>query len=388
MITAQCGAPPRCPTSRAASPTPENTTPAAARAAALNNCRRVSKIILTLPIDGWRGIGAAYCIMKRTVAVSALLVTALIGPGHAVQAQSDHLVTKTMVDRWMTDLSNWGRWGKDDERGTVNLLTPERRKKALGAAKEGVSVSLSHNYIEERAADATSPFGREMLGLDTPPFVSDRYTIAYHGYAHSHMDSLCHDSLDGRLYNGFPRSTVTKDGCEKLGITNFKQGIVARGLLMDIARLKNVPYLEPGTPIYVEDLEAWETQAKIKVGPGDIMFVRAGRWARRAEKGPWATGRDAAGLHASVVPWLKARDVAMIGSDYTNDVLPSRVEGVTQPIHQLVLVAMGMPIFDNLDLEAVAAEAARRGRWEFLLTTAPLAVEHGTGSPLNPLAIF
>lgn len=331
--------------------------------------------------------------MRMLLAASAAAVAIASGASalqpRSTVATADHTVTKAQVDRWMTELANWGRWGKDDERGTLNLLTPERRKAAMASARDGFSVSLSHDYITDRAEDATSPFGHEILGLATPPFISDRYTIAYHGYAHSHMDAICHDSADGKLYNGFERSVVvTSQGCTKLGVNNFKQGIVARGVLMDIARLKGVPYLEPGTPIYVEDLEGWMTRAKIRVGAGDIVLVRNGRWARRAEKGPWATSREGAGLHASVLPWLKSHDVAMIGSDNVNDVLPSRVEGVSQPIHQVVLVAMGMPIFDNLDLEAVAAEAARRGRWEFLLVTAPLAVKNGTGSPLNPLAIF
>ena len=153
-------------------------------------------------------------------------------------------------------------------------------------------------------------------------------------------------------------------------------------------RLRGVDYLEPGTAIHVEDLEAWEREAGVRVESGDVLFVRTGRWARRAEHGPWEMNRDAAGLHASVAPWLRERGVAMLGADGTNDVLPSGVEGVTQPIHQLTIIAMGMPLFDNLDLEAVAAEAARRHRWEFLLVAAPLAVDGGTGSPLNPLAIF
>ena len=157
---------------------------------------------------------------------------------------------------------------------------------------------------------------------------------------------------------------------------------------MDIARLKGVPYLEPGTPIYIEDLEAWEEQAGIRVESGDIVFVRSGRWARRDAHGPWATGEEAAGLHASVIPWLRERGIAMLGSDDTNDVRPSGIEGATQPVHQLTLVAMGMPLFDNLDLESVAEEAGRQNRWEFMLVAAPLAVEGGTGSPLNPLAIF
>jgi kynurenine formamidase len=177
-------------------------------------------------------------------------------------------------------------------------------------------------------------------------------------------------------------------GCVRLGITNAKQGVVTRGILLDIARLKGVEYLEPGAPIYVEDLEAAEREAGVRVGPGDVLFVRAGRWARRADEGPWATGQIAAGLHASVAPWLHERGVAMLGSDYTSDVLPSGVEGVAMPIHQLTLVSMGMWLFDNLDLEAVAAEAVEQGRWEFMLVAAPLAVPGGTGAPLNPVAIF
>ena len=324
-------------------------------------------------------------------AVLVVFVAAwLAAPAPSIQAQSSHDVTQAMVEQWMTDLSNWGRWGDDDQLGALNLITRVKRQQALALAREGISVSLSHNYLKERSEDATSPFGHEMLGVDRPgPFRSDRFTIAYHGYAHSHMDSLCHMMHNGRLYNGYVRDDeVTEAGCARLAIINFKQGIVSRGVLMDIARLKGVEHLDPGTPIYVEDLEAWERQAGVKVESGDILFVRNGRWARRAETGPWATGRESAGLHASVAPWLRERGVAMLGSDGTNDVLPSGVDGVTQPIHQLTLVAMGIPLFDNLDLEAVAAEAARQNRWEFLLVAAPLAVDAATGSPLNPLAIF
>jgi kynurenine formamidase len=289
----------------------------------------------------------------------------------------------------MTELSNWGRWGNDDQRGTLNLITPERRRKAVGLVRDGVTVSLSHTYLEQKAEDAALPFGHEMLGLSgTGPFVTDRFTIAYHGYAHSHLDALCHMSHEGKMYNGFSRSEITADGCAKLAITNVKEGIVGRAVLMDIARLKGVTYLEPGTPITLADLEAWEKRARMKVGPGDIVLVRAGRWARRAAVGAWATGREAPGLHASAVPWLKSRDVALLGSDYTSDVLPSGVEGVTLPVHQLTLVAMGLQLFDNLDLEAVAEEAAKRRQWTFLLTAAPLAVDGATGSPLNPLAVF
>ncbi len=326
--------------------------------------------------------------IATVAAVAGVLAIGVLSSG-PLRAQSAE-VTAATVEQWMTDLSNWGRWGEDDQAGTLNLVTPEKRAAAAALVTAGIPVSLSHTYLTEADVEATFPVGYEMLGPDRPgPFRSDRYTFAYHGYAHSHMDSLCHMMHDGRMYNGFVRDEeVTADGCAKLAVINFKQGIVSRGVLMDIARLKGVDYLEPGTPIRVEDLEAWEREAGVRVETGDILFVRTGRWARRAEHGPWEMNRDAAGLHASVAPWLRERGVAMLGADGTNDVLPSGVEGVTQPIHQLTIIAMGMPLFDNLDLEAVAAEAARRNRWDFLLVAAPLAVDGGTGSPLNPLAIF
>ena len=305
------------------------------------------------------------------------------------QTQQRPPVTRETIDRWAEELSNRGRWGADDELGTLNLITSAHRVRASRLVTEGISVSLSHDYIKERAEDATSPWEHELLGSPEAAFLSDRYAISYHGFAHSHMDALCHNSAGGLMYNGIPRTTVdTIAGCVRLGITTAKQGIVTRGILMDIARLKGVEYLEPGTQIYVEDLEAWEARAGIRVGPGDVLLVRAGRWARRAEEGPWATGRLAAGLHASVAPWLRERGVAMLGSDYTNDAMPSGVEGVAMPIHQLTLVTMGMWLFDNLDLERVAEVAAEQGRWEFMLVAAPLAVPGGTGAPLNPVAIF
>jgi len=123
------------------------------------------------------------------------------------------------------------------------------------------------------------------------------------------------------------------------------------------------------------------------VAPGDVIFIRTGRWALRDSKGPWDT-KKLAGLYASCAKWLKSRDVAMLGSDAASDVMPSGIEGVAQPIHTLVLVAMGMPIFDNCDLETIAKEAEKRNRWEFLITASPAAVPGATGSVLNPIATF
>ena len=134
--------------------------------------------------------------------------------------------------------------------------------------------------------------------------------------------------------------------------------------------------------------EAWEKRAGVRVRAGDIVFIRTGRWARRAVKGPWDTDKASAGLHVSAVRWLKARDVAVVGSDVHAEMMPSPVAGVAYPVHQLLLIAMGVPMLDNCDLEVLSEAASLRKRWEFLLTAAPLVVPLGTGAPLNPVATF
>jgi kynurenine formamidase len=307
-------------------------------------------------------------------------------------AQQRPTVSAADIDRWMTELSNWGRWGKADQMGTVNLITAERKKRALAAVRDGVTISLARTVETAQAADNQYPFGHTMTATGAKPvlgaFSIDALSVTYHGYAHTHMDALCHMFHDGRMYNGYAQSEVTEKGAQKLAVTHYKNGIIARGVLIDLPRLKDVPYLEPGTPIYPEDIEAWERKAGIKVEAADVVFFRTGRWTRRIQRGPWDVSQQAAGLHASCAPWLRKRDVAMIGSDAGADVLPSGVPGVPMPIHRLMLVATGTPIFDNCDLEDAAELANRVGRWVFLLTAAPIPVPGGTGSPLNPLATF
>ena len=157
---------------------------------------------------------------------------------------------------------------------------------------------------------------------------------------------------------------------------------------MDIPRLKGVPYLELSATITPEDLDAWEKQAGMRVGSGDVVFVRTGRWARRAEKGAWDIGQAAAGMSPDCARWFHRRGVAMVGSDTHGERMPSLVNGVAFPLHQLLLVAMGRPCSSNRDLEALGQAAAARRRWTFLLTASPLVVPGGTGSPLNPIAVF
>jgi kynurenine formamidase len=293
--------------------------------------------------------------------------------------------TAEEFDQLFQRVKNWGRWGPNDQLGAANLITDAKRKQALALAKLGVVVSLAHPPLKEVAPDNPNPFNHTMnRGLST-----DTYSVSYHGYAHSHIDALCHILYKDQTYNGHARADVLSDkGCRQLGVDNLKNGVVTRGILIDIPRLRNVPYLEPGTPVFVEDLEAWEKKANVKVAAGDAIFLRTGRWARRAAVGAWAVGQNEAGYHASVAPWLKDRGVSFLGSDDAQDVIPSLVEGITLPVHTLAITALGVDILDNQDLEAVAETAAKLNRWEFLLSVAPVPVTGGTGFPANALAIF
>ena len=288
-------------------------------------------------------------------------------------------------DALFQQVKNWGRWGPDDQLGSANLVTPAKRRQAAALVKTGETVSLAHNVLTEKAEDNASPFEHTMLRGNN----MDRYAVSYHGYAHSHIDALCHILYKEQTYNGYARADVnTEKGCAKLGIQNLKNGIVTRGVLIDIPRLRNVPYLEPGTPVYVEDLEAWEKKSGVKVASGDAILLRTGRWARRDKLGPWNVGQNAAGLHASAAPWIKARGVAFLGSDAAEDVVPSMVEGLALPVHTLMITALGINLLDNQDLEALGDTAARLNRWEFMLTINPVPVIGGTGFPLNAIAMF
>src|SRR2546426_2247272 len=214
------------------------------------------------------------------------------------QGSTPHpLVTQAEFERWQTELSNWGRWGKDDEIGALNLITPSKRKQAAALVKEGVSVSLAADADTMKAVDNPNPFELTMLGIG-----SDKIAVNYHGITHTHLDSLAHINANGVFYNGYKpdQDAVLKQGHAKNSIHNVKSGIFTRGILIDIPRLEGVPYLEPGTAIYVEDLEAWEKQAGVKVGAGDALFVRTGVWARRKAEGPWLRGRAEGGRSAGL----------------------------------------------------------------------------------------
>jgi kynurenine formamidase len=300
------------------------------------------------------------------------------------------VVTKAQYERWKTELSNWGRWGKEDQRGALNLITQGKRRQAASLVKDGITVSLAGDVNTVKAEDNFAPY-EHVITQAGPTGAADRLAVSYHGYAHTHIDGFAHRFFDGKMWNGAGYEEVTKEeGAKKNTIYNLHDGIFTRGILMDIARLKGLPYLEPGTPIYVEDLEAWEKKAGMRVAAGDALFIRTGRWARRAALGPWNAGRESAGLDASVIPWLKERGVALLGGEAAQDVAPpppgSELGGL--PVHDFALIMLGVHLFDNTNLEAVAEIAAARKRWEFLLTAAPLPVRNGTGSPINPIAVY
>lgn len=318
----------------------------------------------------------------QRVVMCASVSGAMCAASIAAQAPkpSRPAVTGEQVDRWMNEANNWGRWGKEDELGTINLITPAKRQQAVRLATTATVVSLSHRpeLIPKAKPEGAGAHLEIKLNLLEVGFTTEDQLLAFHGSTFTHIDALCHGDYDGKIYNGYPlKQMVSERGCQKLGIHNLQGGIVTRGVLIDIPRLKGVAALEGGTPVYIEDIEAWEKQAGVKIAAGDAIFLHTGRWT---------SGRTS-GFDISVAPWLKARDVALVGTDGTLDVA-GQVPNHTLPLHKYVLVALGMNIIDNADFSALAATAAKLKRWEFMFVAGPIATPGGTGSPLNPVGIF
>jgi len=334
-------------------------------------------------------------LLAASLAALVVAVAAVRAGQSPQSAGRPTIATAADFQRALKEISNWGRWGKDDELGSSNLITPAKRKQAAALVKEGITVSLAHDVVEETAPDATAILDRKLLNV-SPTGAADQYqyTGTYHGIVHSHMDAVdCHVMEDGKGYNGVPMEDVkAAGGCPKGSIYAQRNGVVTRGVLFDATLLpgKATPqgWLEPGTAIHREDLEALEKIEHVKVSPGDVILLHTGRWKRRAALGAWKPADGYAGYHADVAYFMKERGVAFLAGDAYNDVGPSGVTGVRLPLHSLSLVALGTSIFDNLDLGDAADTAKRLNRWEFLFTAAPLRVVKGTGSPINPIATF
>ena len=295
-------------------------------------------------------------------------------------------------------VKNWGRWGKEDESGALNYITSAKLREAAAAIRVGLPVSCARELAVHPGIDNPHPALHMMIrggddcvlpgvGLEaTMDFVG----VAFHGMATTHIDALCHVLVDGKMYNGFDASEVKSTGARRGSIMAARDGIVSRGVLLDIPRLLGVEYLEPANMITVAQLEAAEQAQGVTAGEGDVLLVATGRDARRSKLGPTAPfAGGMAGLHPETAPWLHARRIAVLGGDGVSDAIPGAgIEGWGIPIHQCTLVAMGVHLLDNLRLDRLCAACAQYDQWTFQFTVAPLRVERGTGSPVNPIAVL
>jgi kynurenine formamidase len=303
------------------------------------------------------------------------------------------------LERIFESVKNWGRWGAEDERGALGFIDDAKRARAAALVRDGVAVSCSLEFPVTPGPDNPTPAQHHMvMAGDAPegsgvPYLEtalDYIGISFHGMATSHIDALCHVFVRGQMYNGFPASDVKSTGALRNSIMAARDGIVSRGVLLDIPRLRGVAWLELGDAIERAELEAAERAQNVRVEPGDVLLIATGRDALRAMRGPWEPVREGlAGLHPSCIPYLHERRIAVLGSDGISDPLPpSPIEGWPIPVHQCCLVAMGVHLLDNLELGRLSAACRARERWEFLLAIAPLRIERATGSPVNPIALF
>ena len=293
---------------------------------------------------------------------------------------------------------NWGRWGDDDERGALNLITAEKCREGAAAVIAGETVSCALELPVIPSVENPNPALHMMIAAGDDCLipgvnfesVMDFVGVAFHGMATTHMDALCHVFVDERMYNGFSKHEVKSTGARKGSIMCAREGISSRGVLLDIPRSQGVAWLEPTHAVTVAELEAAEAEHGVAVTEGDILLFGTGRDARRRSEGPWSAIQiGLAGLHPECVEWLHERGVAVLGSDGVQDALPhSGIEGWAMPVHQCGLAGMGLHLLDNLRLDNLAEACARHGRFAFQLNIAPLRVARGTGSPVNPIAVL
>lgn len=307
--------------------------------------------------------------------------------------------TQDQLLAWMQTLSNWGRWGDDDQRGTLNLLTPEKTKRALGLVQVGVSVSCARRVTWEAAADVPRPPQRFMVAAGDKyrpgegpdrQVAMDYFGLIFHGHTVTHIDSLAHFFWDGRMYNGKPSTLIDcREGALSHDVDVAKLGILTKGVLVDAARLRGVEVIPRGDGVGLDDVERAERECGITIEEGDVLLLRTGQLGHRDRTGPVDTAvGGSSGPLPELLPLLHERGVAVLGSDTGNDVQPSGYERFTNPVHQVGIVAMGLWILDNAWLDDLAEACAARNRWEFLISINPLRLTTVTGSPVNPIAVF
>jgi kynurenine formamidase len=295
-------------------------------------------------------------------------------------------------------LKNWGRWGPDDQKGTLNYITPDKVRSSAALVCSGRSVSMAVPINTVAGPDNPVPALHYMntthgtdLGTGDVRYATDFMAVEFHGNCQTHLDALCHIAYKGQLYNGRPAHVVTVRGAMDLDITSCAQGVVGRGVLIDIPRLRGVKWLEPGEAVTRAEIEAAEAAEGVHLSEGDIMVFRTGHHRRRVEMGAWdpgPSGEGRAGLDPYSLLLLHERRVAAFLPDGDGDTVPSPMQGGIRPIHPLQITAMGMLCADNLQLEDLARVCEEEQRWEFMVAFAPLNVPKATGSPFNPTAIF
>ena len=302
-------------------------------------------------------------------------------------------VSASDFDSLFDEVSNWERWDEESPRGTLNHLTPDRLVAAARLVRSGITVSLGLTLNTQASPDNPEPAEHRMTqltddGSGTVRFVKDFIGVDFHNDGISHLDALCHVSYRGSLFGGAPDTSADEGGATVGNVEALRNGIVGRGVLIDVPRLRGVPWLEPGDYVLPDELLAAEAAESVQIGPGDILLIRTGHNRRIRELGPWDTARSKAGLHPEAARLLTERRVAVLGSDTNSDAAPSKTDGVDFPIHVLAVNAMGLHLLDYLQLDDAAATCEQFDRWEFLCAIAPLQIPLGTGSPVNPIAIF
>jgi kynurenine formamidase len=299
------------------------------------------------------------------------------------------MLTEAEVVDLFDRYSNKGRWGLDDEMGTLNLITPEKRVQAATLVRSGTVISLGQDLSTVASNENPNPMVHRMLYLehDDPHGCIDAVEIVPHGFAVTHMDAIGHVYFRGLTYNGRRASDmVTTRGIEASSIHALRDGIFTRGVLLDIASSRGVSWLEPEEGVTREDLDRAQSMAGIEVSSGDAIFVRVGTEARRAARGEGDVSHRP-GLAADCLSWLHEHEVAVYSGDCIER-LPSPYPNVPLPLHMIGLAAMGLVFVDNPSVEELAAYARETARYEFLFTCAPLRIPGGTGSPVNPIAVF
>jgi hypothetical protein len=304
-------------------------------------------------------------------------------------------VTEDEVLGCYETLCNWGRWGDDDELGTLNYITRQSRTRAAALVQVGEVISLGRSFSPKAQSGGMSTFLHWMTrtGSDLPSegigAIGDWIGLPIHGLEYSHIDALSHESWNGRLYNGRPAASVTSSGAAWASVENAIGRIVTRALFIDMPRFIGVEWLEPGYEVLPEELDACLSSYQVAMESGDALVVRTGRDRRVAETGWFDPMRDgSAGLGAECLPWLHENEISVVISDAGTDPHPSRYSKLEAPIHGVGIVAMGLWLVDNANLERISAASADLGRIDSMLTIAPLELKRSTGSPVNPIVVF